>query len=44
MTQLKNDDLFPDLEAPSLGHGTVRLPRDIPAGAYAVILVYRAHW
>ena len=35
---------FPKLSGESLKHGSVTLPDDIPAGAYNVILAYRANW
>ena len=44
MTQLKDGDAFPALTAQSLAHGEITLPTGIPAGQYAVILAYRAHW
>jgi len=44
MPQLKNGDLFPSLSAESVNHGRITVPDDIPAGDFAMIVVYRAHW
>ena len=44
MPQLQNGDSFPPLRLESLNHGSVNLPGDIPAGRYAIVIAYRAHW
>ncbi len=44
MTQLNSGDAFPALSAESVNHGRISLPDAIPAGQYAVVLAYRAHW
>jgi peroxiredoxin len=40
---LRNGQLFPKLDIPALGSGTLRLPGDL-AESYGVILIYRGHW
>jgi hypothetical protein len=44
MPQLKDGDRFPALSGETVAHGHIDLPAAIPAGNYAVILAYRAHW
>ena len=44
MTQrLENGKIFPAIELPRLGGGTLNLPGEL-AGSYGVILIYRGHW
>lgn len=44
MTQrLQNGAVFPTLDVPRLGGGSLKLPADL-AGSYGVILIYRGHW
>jgi peroxiredoxin len=40
---LKNAQIFPELEIPAVGGGSLSLPSDL-AGSYGVILIYRGHW
>lgn len=44
MHKFQPGDAFPRLQGPTLQHGTLTLPDDIPAGAYGIVLAYRAHW
>jgi len=44
MTPLKDGDRFPSLSGETVAHGALSLPDAIPAGNYAAVLVYRAHW
>lgn len=44
MAQLRDGDRFPALTGETVEHGRITLPDAIPAGNYAVILAYRAHW
>ncbi len=44
MAQLRDGDEFPALQGQSVNHGSISLPGNIPAGNYAVIFAYRAHW
>lgn len=44
MPQLQNGELFPPLRAETVNHGQLTLPSDIPAGRFAIIMAYRAHW
>ncbi|MEE8395948.1 MAG: hypothetical protein V3S29_07830 [bacterium] len=44
MPKFDNGDLFPHLEGETVAHGRLRLPEDIPAGQWAIVLVYRAEW
>ncbi len=37
-------DAFPPIKGFTVNHGLVTLPEDIPAGRYAVVFAYRAHW
>ena len=43
MSRLCNGQLFPSLEVPAVGGGTISLPDDL-AGSYGVILIYRGSW
>lgn len=43
MTGLANGSVFPALQLPAVGGGTLRLPDDL-AGSWAAILTYRGHW
>lgn len=44
MTQhLQNGTIFPALELPRLGGGTLKIPEEL-AGSYGVVLIYRGHW
>lgn len=43
MPLLQNGQIFPQLEIPAIGGGTLDLPHDL-AGAYGVVLIYRGHW
>jgi peroxiredoxin len=43
MSRLRNGQLFPALEVPAVGGGTICLPADL-AGSYGVILIYRGSW
>lgn len=40
---LLNGTIFPAIELPRLGGGTLNLPGEL-AGSYGVILIYRGHW
>lgn len=44
MAQLQTGDAFPVLEGETVQHGRLILPASIPAGRFAVIMAYRAHW
>jgi len=41
--RLNNGQMFPHLQLPAIGGGTLHLPDDL-AGKYGVILIYRGHW
>ena len=41
--RLENGGIFPSIELPRVGGGTLTLPSDL-AGSYGVILIYRGHW
>ncbi len=43
MTGLANGSVFPSLQLPAVGGGTLRLPDDL-TGSWAVVLAYRGHW
>jgi peroxiredoxin len=43
MSRLQNGQLFPALEVPAVGGGTLVLPDDL-AGSYGVVLIYRGSW
>ena len=43
MSRLCNGQLFPSLEVPAVGGGTISLPDDL-AGSYGVVLIYRGSW
>ena len=43
MSRLCNGQLFPSLEVPAVGGGTIALPDDL-AGSYGVVLIYRGSW
>src|SRR5436309_9121014 len=40
---LRNGQVFPRLEIPAVGGGTISLPGDL-AGSYGVVLIYRGSW
>jgi peroxiredoxin len=41
--RLRNRDVFPSLQLPLVGGGTLTLPDDL-AGSYGVVLMYRGAW
>lgn len=43
MSLLANGQLFPTLEVPAVGGGTISLPDDL-AGSFGVVLIYRGAW
>lgn len=43
MSRLNYGQLFPTLDLPAVGGGTISLPSDL-AGFYGVILIYRGSW
>jgi peroxiredoxin len=43
MPRLQNGQLFPSLQLPLVGGGTLTLPDDL-AGHYGVVLIYRGSW
>ena len=43
MSRLHNGQLFPPLQVPAVGGGTISLPDDL-AGSYGVVLLYRGSW
>ena len=43
MVFLQNGQVFPQLQIPSVGGGTIRLPESL-AGSFGVVLVYRGAW
>jgi len=43
MKRLQNGQVFPSLEIPAVGGGTIQIPQSL-RGAYGVILIYRGAW
>jgi peroxiredoxin len=43
MSLLQNGDVFPKLEVPAVGGGTIALPTAL-AGSWSVVLIYRGAW
>ena len=43
MVRLQNGELFPSLEIPAVGGGTILIPRSL-RGSYGVVLIYRGAW
>ena len=43
MRRLQNGQVFPSLEIPAVGGGTIQIPQSL-RGAYGVILIYRGAW
>lgn len=43
MIRLNNGQLFPSLEIPAVGDGTLKIPQSL-RGSYAVVLIYRGAW
>ncbi|MGA7540488.1 MAG: peroxiredoxin family protein [Steroidobacteraceae bacterium] len=43
MIRLQNGELFPSLEIPAVGGGTILIPRSL-RGSYGVVLIYRGAW
>ncbi|PZS33314.1 MAG: peroxiredoxin [Pseudonocardiales bacterium] len=43
MSLLQNGQIFPHLEVPGVGGGTISLPDDL-AGSFGVVLFYRGSW
>lgn len=43
MRRLQNAQVFPSLEIPAVGGGTIQIPHSL-RGAYGVILIYRGAW
>ncbi|QPC90955.1 peroxiredoxin family protein [Mesorhizobium sp. INR15] len=43
MTRLHNGQMFPQLEIPLTGGGTIKLPEAL-AGQFGVVLIYRGAW
>lgn len=43
MSRLQNGQLFPSLEIPTVGGGTIRIPQSLK-GSYGVVLIYRGAW
>jgi len=43
MKRLQNGQVFPALEIPAVGGGTIQIPQSL-RGAYGVILIYRGGW
>ena len=37
-------DTFPSFTGQTVNHGEMSFPDAVPAGNYAVLAVYRAHW
>jgi peroxiredoxin len=40
---LRNGEIFPHVEIPSVGGGVLDLPRDL-GGSFGVVMIYRGHW
>jgi peroxiredoxin len=43
MLRLENGELFPSLEIPAVGGGTIAIPQSL-RGSYGVVLIYRGAW
>ncbi len=43
MIRLHNGQVFPSLEIPAVGGGTIRVPQSL-RGSYGVVLIYRGAW
>lgn len=43
MYRLQNGQLFPSLEIPAVGGGTIQIPQSL-RGSYGVVLIYRGSW
>ena len=43
MSHLQNGQMFPKLQLPAMGGGTIDLPGEL-AGSFGVVLIYRGHW
>ena len=43
MTRLQNGQVFPALEVPAVGGGTIRIPQFLQ-GSHGVVLIYRGAW
>lgn len=43
MTRLQNGQIFPALDVPAIGGGTIQIPQSLQ-GAYGVVLIYRGAW
>jgi peroxiredoxin len=43
MTRLKNGQVFPALDVPAVGGGTIHIPQSLQ-GSYGVVLIYRGGW
>jgi peroxiredoxin len=43
MTRLQNGQIFPALDVPAIGGGTIHIPRSLQ-GSYGVVLIYRGAW
>lgn len=43
MTRLQNGQVFPALEVPAVGGGTISIPQSL-RGSYGVVLIYRGAW
>ena len=43
MNRLQNGQLFPSLDIPAVGRGTIQIPQSL-RGSYGVVLIYRGAW
>src|SRR5215510_10162562 len=43
MNRLQNGQLFPSLDIPTVGGGTIEIPQSL-RGSYGVVLIYRGAW
>ncbi len=43
MSRLQNGQLFPSLDIPAVGGGTIQIPQ-FSRGSYGVVLIYRGAW
>ena len=43
MTRLQNGQVFPPLDVPAVGGGTISIPQSF-LGSYGVVLIYRGAW
>lgn len=41
--QLRNGEIFPQIEMPAVGGDALKLPHDL-AGSFGVVLIYRGQW